>query len=432
MENRPFIIENTRILDPSRQLDAIGNVIVQDGRILAAGPEAVNQGVPEGAEIIDGRGKAVIPGLVDMRVFVGEPGFEHKETFSSASRAASAGGITTLITQPETDPMIDEPALVDFVLRRARDTAKVRVRPMAALTFGQKGEVMTEFGLLAEAGAVAFTSGRSSVANAQVMRRALTYGKDFNALIVHMPEDAMLKGSGVMHAGMTSVGLGLPDIPAEAETIMLARDLRLARLSGGRYHAALISTAESVELIRWAKGLGLPVTAGVSVANLCLNDVDVVGYRTFFKLSPPLRSEADRQALIAGVADGTIDVVVSNHDPQDVEVKRLPFAEAADGAIGLETLLAATLRLAHNGDASVLRLIGALSTTPARLLGLKGGEGTLAIGARADLTLLDLGAPWIYSRGDIRSRAKNSCFEGARFQGKVLATYVGGDRIFSI
>lgn len=442
MSVRPLVIDNVLVVDPSQWpsqgpsqglsqgLSQSGRVIVADGVILAAGPDAAAMTPPAEAEVIDGAGKAVIPGLIDMRVFVGEPGFEHKETFASASSAAAAGGITTLITQPDTDPIIDDPSLVDFTLRRARDTARVRVAPMAALTKGQTGEVMTEFGLLREAGAVAFSSGRTAVANAQVLRRALTYARNFDALVVHFPEDPNLKGSGVMHAGMTSVGLGLADIPAEAETTMLARDLRLARLSHGRYHAALVSTAESVDLIRWAKGQGIRVSAGVAVANLCLNDFDVVGYRTFFKLSPPLRSEDDRKALIAGVADGTIDVIVSNHDPQDSEMKRMPFAEAADGAIGLETLLAAGLRLVHNGDLPLIRLIEALSTAPARLLGLKHGAGTLAVGAQADLALVDLAAPWIYSEAEIRSRAKNTCFEGARFQGRVLATWVGGERVF--
>lgn len=289
---------------------------------------------------------------------------------------------------------------------------------------------MTEFGLLEEAGAVAFTSGRHAVTNAQVLLRALTYAKDFDALVVHLPEDPDLKGTGVMHQDMTSVGLGLAGIPSEAESIMLARDLRLARLSGGRYHAALISSAESVELIRWAKAEGINVTASVAIANLCLNDHDVVGYRTFFKLSPPLRAEADRKALIAGVADGTIDVIVSNHDPQDVETKRLPFAEAADGAIGLETLLSAALRLHHNGEVPLTRLIDAMTARPAGLLKLKDGAGTLAVGARADFTLVDLEAPWVYTEGDIRSRAKNTCFEGARFQGRVVATWVDGEKVF--
>ncbi len=425
---RPLVIENARVVDPSRGLDERGTVIVDGGRVVAAGAAAAGQGAPEGAEILDAAGAAVVPGLVDMRVFVGEPGFDHRETFATASRAAAAGGVTTIITMPDTDPIIDDPALVDFVLRRARDTAVVRVHPMAALTKGQQGREMTEFGLLKEAGAVAFTSGRHAVTNAQVMRRALTYARDFGATVVHHPEDPDLVGTGVMNQGTVSTLLGLPGVPAEAETIMLARDLRLARLSRGAYHAAQLSTAESVELMRWAKGEGIAATAAVSIAHVSLNENDIGAYRTFFKMAPPLRAETDRLALVAGLADGTIDVLVSAHDPQDVEVKRQPFAEAADGCIGLDTLLAAGLRLVHGGDMPLLRLVEAMATRPAALLGLD--AGTLRPGAPADLALIDLETPWVLTEADILSRSKNSAFEGARFTGRVSGTWVGGRRVF--
>ncbi|SON56462.1 Dihydroorotase [Hartmannibacter diazotrophicus] len=424
----PLVIENARIIDPSRNLDEIGSVIVADGVILASGAGAKGQGAPDGATIVDAKGAVVAPGLVDMRVFVGEPGFDHRETFASASKAAAAGGITTMVTQPDTDPIIDDPALVDFVLRRARDTAIVRIHPMAALTKGQSGHEMTEFGLLQEAGAVAFSSGRHTVTNAQVMRRALTYARDFGATVVHNPEDPDLVGTGVMHLGTLSTLLGLPGIPTEAETVMLARDLRLARLAQGTYHAAQLSTTESVALMRWAKQEGISATAAVSAAHVSLNENDIGAYRTFFKMSPPLRAEEDRQALVAGLADGTIDILVSSHDPQDVEMKRQPFAEAADGCVGLETLLSAGLRLVHNGDLTLMRLIEATSTRPAALLGLE--AGTLKPGQPADIVMIDPDMPWVLSEENIISRSKNSAFEGARFSGKVIATYVGGSQVF--
>lgn len=427
-EPRPIVFDNARVVDPSRGLDAPGAVVVVGGVIRAAGPDALNQGRPDGAERVDCRGAVVAPGLVDLRAFVGEPGFEHRETFASASRAAAAGGVTTLVTMPDTDPVIDDPALVDFVARRARDTAVVRIHPMAALTKGQAGAELTEFGLLREAGAVGFSSGRHSVQNAQVLRRALTYARDFDALVCHLPVDADLKGSGVMNGGDTAVRLGLSGIPAEAETIALARDLRLARLAGGRYHASAVSTAEAAELMAWAKDAGIRATAAVPITNLTLNELDVGAYRTFFKTAPPLRSEDDRLALVRAVAEGIIDVIVSNHDPQDVETKRQPFAEAADGAIGVETLLAAGLRLVHSGDITLSRLIEATATRPARLVGLD--AGTLAPGAPADLIVLDLDEPWVLAEEDILSRAKNTPYEGARFTGRVVRTLVGGRTVF--
>lgn len=420
----PILFTNARVVDPSRDLDATGAVLVADGCIVAAGPEALNQGAPEGTTVIDCRGTLVAPGLVDMRVFVGEPGHEHRETLASASQAAAAGGVTTIVTMPDTDPVIDDPALVDFVLRRARDTAIVRVHPMAALTKGMAGREMTEIGLLCEAGAVAFTDGHKPVTNSRVMRRALTYAREFGALVVHQPEDTDLVGSGVMNAGETASRLGLSGIPREAEIIMVERDMRLAALTGGRYHAAQISCADSADAIRAAKRRGLDVTAGISITHLTLNEMDVVGYRTFLKLSPPLRAEEDRLAMIAAIADGTIDVVVSSHDPQDVETKRHPFADAADGAVGLETLLAAGLRLVHNEQIGLKRLIEVLATAPARRLGLE--AGTLKPGAPADLIQVDIGAPLVVSDTDMVSKSKNTPFEGARFQGRVLRTLVAG------
>ncbi len=424
----PVLFSNARVVDPSRGLDAKGAVLVADGRIVAAGPEVVNQGTPEGWEIVDCRGAAVLPGLIDMRVFVGEPGGEHRETLETASRAAAAGGVTAIVTMPDTNPVIDDPALVDFVFRRARDTAVVRVHPMAAMTRGLGGVELSEFGLLKEAGAVAFTEGRRSLKNAKVMRNALTYARDFDALIVHHVEEDDLSNGGVMNEGETATRLGLPGVPREAETIMLDRDIRLARLTGGRYHAAQLSCEPAVSTLRRAKLAGNGVTAGAAIAHLSLNENDIGAYRTFFKMSPPLRSEDDRQALVEALADGTVDIVCSAHDPQDVEGKRQPFAEAADGAVGLETMLAAGLRLVHSGDVPLLRLIDAMSTKPAKLLGLD--AGTLAPGAPADLIVVDLDRPWIVKEEELQSRSRNSAFEGARMSGKVMRTMVGGRTVY--
>ncbi|WEK50383.1 MAG: dihydroorotase [Candidatus Kaistia colombiensis] len=428
-EERPLVLTNARVIDPSRKLDARGTVIVADGVIVAAGPEADAVSFPEGAEIVDCRGAAVMPGLIDMRVFIGEPGGEHRETFASAGQAAAAGGVTTVIMMPDTDPVIDDVALVDYIARRTRDTALVNVMPMAAITKGLRGREMTEFGLLKDVGAVGFTDGRHSITNALVLRRALTYARDFGALIMHHPADPDLTGSGVMNEGETATRLGLSGIPKEAEIIMLERDIRLAALTRGRYHAAQISCAESLEIIRRAKRAGLAVSCGVSATHLALNELDIGPYRTFFRLSPPLRSEDDRQAMIEGVADGSIDVIVSSHDPQDVDTKRHPFAEAADGAVGLETLLAASLRLVNNGDVDLLTVARALSTRPAELLGLPGGK--LTAGAPADIILVDPAMPWICDGEKLRSRSKNTPFEGARFEGRVLRTIVAGRTVYA-
>ena len=426
--DHPIVFTGARVIDPSRNLDAPGDVIVADRRIVAAGPEAARSARPAGAEVIDCAGAIVAPGIVDMRVFVGEPGAEHRETFASAGQAAVAGGVTTVITMPDTDPVIDDVALVDFIARRARDEAAVRVFPMAALTRGLAGREMTELGLLREAGAVGFTDGRRTVTDALVMRRALTYGRDFGALIAHHAADPSLAAAGVMNEGEVATRLGLAGIPKEAEIIVLERDIRLAALTRGRYHAALISCAESLDIIRRAKAAGLSVTAGVSINHLTLNENDIGPYRTFFKLSPPLRGEDDRRAMVAGLADGTIDVIVSSHDPQDVDTKRHPFAEAADGAVGLETMLPAALRLIHAGDVDYLTLFRALATRPAELLGLE--VGRLAPGAPADLIVIDPEVPWILDAEQLRSRSKNTPFDGARFEGRVLRTLVAGRTVY--
>lgn len=422
------VLANARIVDPSRAIDENGTVIIADGKIVAAGASALNQGLPEGAKVEDCMGLTIIPGLIDARVHVGEPGAEHRETIASASAAAAAGGVTSIVTMPDTDPVIDDVALLQFVLRTARDTASINIFPAAAITRGLEGSEMTEFGILHEAGAVAFTEGRHTLASSLVMRRAMTYSRDFGALIDHETQDRDLACAGVMNEGLYASWLGLPGIPREAEAIPLERDLMLARLTRARYHAAKISTAMSVAAISRAKADGAQVTAGAAIASLTLNENDIGEYRTFFRLSPPLRAEEDRLAMVEALRDGTIDILVSSHDPQDVDTKRLPFADAAPGAIGLETLLAASLRLYHNGDVPLMRLVEALSSAPAKLYGLPGG--TLAPDAPADLAIVDLDYPWIVREEDIRSLSKNTCFEGARLQGKVLQTMVAGRTVY--
>ncbi|THV13906.1 dihydroorotase [Rhizobium rhizophilum] len=422
---KPLVLKNVRVLDPSRKLDEVGTIIVgHDGLIVASGADAQNQGAPEGAEIRDARGLTAIPGLVDARVFVGEPGSEHRETIASASRAAAAGGITSFIMMPETDPVIDDIALVEFVKKTARDTASVNVYPAAALTKGMTSAEMTEMGLLQQAGAVAFTNGRHGLNDTQVLRRAMTYAREFGAVIALETREKYLAANGVMNEGLLASWLGLGGIPRETEIIPLERDLRIAALTRAKYHASQISVPESVEAIEVARKRGAKVTCGISINHLSLNENDIGEYRTFFKLYPPLRSEDDRMAMVDALAKGQIDIIVSSHDPQDVDTKRLPFGEAADGAIGLETMLSAALRLHHAGHVPLMRLIDAMSTRPAEIFGLPGG--TLKPGAPGDIALVDLDEPWLVSRDNLLARSKNTPFEDARFSGRAVATYVAG------
>jgi dihydroorotase len=426
--SKPLVITNARVLDPASHRDAPGAILVEDGKIAGltdAGP----QGIPEGADVVDAKGLAVAPGLIDMRVFTGEPGHEYRETLASAADAAAAGGVTSFVLMPDTAPVIDDGALVDFLLRRASATAAVNILPAAALTGGLRGEEITEYGLLKEAGAIALTDGRHSVQSAGLLRAAFTYAANFDMPVIHHVADHTLVGDGVMNEGTLATVSGLKGIPGEAETIPLARDLQLAALTGVRYHAAQVSTGAAVDLLTAAKRGQRSVSAGISINNLALNENDVAPWRTFFKLSPPLRSEDDRQAVIAGLNAGAIDTIHSGHDPQDSEVKRQPFAEASDGAVGLETLLAAALRLVHSGDVPLLTILRAMTSRPAEILGLNSGR--LAIGAPADIIIVDTDFPWVVKERELRSRSRNTAFEGARMQGAVMHTFVAGRRVFS-
>ena len=423
-QTRPIAFVDARLIDPDRLEETRGGALVVDGKIAALGPTVTRADTPAEWQIVDCGGDVLAPGLIDMRAFIGEPGAEYRETIASASAAAAAGGVTTLVARPDTNPPVDDPAVVDFILRRARATAKVRVLPTAALTKGLEGREIAELGLLAEAGAVAFSDGPRSVANAQTMRRALTYARDFGALVIHACEDRDLAGEGVMAEGEAASRLGLPGIPREAETIVLERDLSLVALTGARYHAALISNRLSLDAMARARAAGLDVTCGVSINSLTLNENDVGDYRTFLKLNPPLRGEDERQALVEALNEGLIDVVVSDHDPQDVETKRLPFAEASAGAIGVETMLSASLRLVAAGKLTLPRLLRTMTTRPAEILGLPGGR--LKIGAPADLVLFDPEAPYVLDPATLHSRCRNTPFDEARLEGKVKMTLVAG------
>ncbi|OAP40430.1 dihydroorotase [Sinorhizobium glycinis] len=428
---RPLVLANLRIVDPSRNLDEIGTIVVgSDGRILAAGKDAQNQGAPAGAFVKDCAGLVAVPGLVDARVFVGEPGSEYRETIESASRAAATGGVTSFISMPDTNPVIDEIALVEFVQKTARDKALVNVYPAAALTKGLLGLEMSELGLLRDAGAVCFTNGRQPVHDTLVLRRAMTYAREFDAVVALETRDKYLGANGVMNEGLLASWLGLPGIPREAEIIPLERDLRIAALTKAAYHAAEISVPESADAVHSARERGANVTCGISINHLTLNENDIGEYRTFFKLTPPLRGEDDRVAMVEALASGKIDIIVSSHDPQGADTKRLPFADAADGAIGLETLAAAALRLHHSGQVPLMRLVDALSTRPASIFGLE--AGTLKPGAKADITVLDLDEPWVLYEKELVSRSKNTPFENARFTGRVVQTYVGGKLVHSL
>jgi dihydroorotase, multifunctional complex type len=424
---RPLIIDNARIVDPASGTDQPGAVLIEEGRIsdLAIGGPA---GVPDNAEVINAGGQVLAPGLIDMRVFVGEPGKEYRETLASAGAAAVAGGVTSFVMMPDTTPAVDDGALVDFLIRRAEAQSPARILPSAAITKGLAGKEITEFGLLKEAGAVCLTDGAQSIQSNALLRSAMAYAANFCLPFVHHVADAELVGDGVMNSGLFSTVLGLKGIPREAETIPLARDLQLAALTKVRYHAAQISTAVSAELVRAAKGRNASVSAGISINNLCLNENDIGRYRTYFKLAPPLRTEDDRQAMIEALKAGIIDTIHSDHDPQDSEVKRQPFAEASNGAIGLETLLAAALRLVHSGDVDLMTILRAMTIRPAEILGLE--TGRIARGAPADLILIDLDYPWQVTEKTFRSRSRNTSFEGARMQGKVTRTLVGGRTVF--
>lgn len=418
---RPLLFTGVRLLDPASGLDQPGELLVADGRIAALGPSVDR---PDGVKVVAGEGACLCPGLVDMRVNFGEPGTEHKERLASGIRAAAAGGVTSVAVLPNTRPPIDDPAMLEFVARRARQLKSVKVYPYAALTKGLEGKELAELALLKEAGAVAFTDAERALADARVMQRALAYASALDLLVVQHPEEPSLASGGVVNEGAIAVRLGLRGIPAIAEVMMVERDLHLVRATGARYHVARISTRAAIDAVRRAKVEGLRVTCETTPHHLALNELEVEGYRTFAKVSPPLRSEADRMAVVDGLVDGTIDVIASDHSPQDQDSKRLPMAQAEFGVVGVETMLPVSLRLVHEGQMSLLDLLRRMTVAPADLLGLE--TGRLAVGAAADLMLFDPERPWKITEAGLSSLAKNTAFEGRLVQGRVLLTMVDG------
>jgi len=426
---RPLAILNARLLDPASKRDERGGILIQDGLIADVGPQVKAQGLSADFEPIDAGGHCLAPGLIDMRVQLREPGEEHKETIATASAAAAAGGVTSMVCLPNTDPVIDDVAGVEFIARRARETRLSKIYCYGAVTKDLAGKDLVEIGLLSESGALAFTDGVAAVGDARVMARALSYARCFGALIIQHPEEPRLAEGGAMNAGELSTRLGLPGIPRHAEVMMIERDLRLLEMTGGRYHAAHVSTAPAVAAIRQARQRGLTLTCDTAPPYFALNENEVGDYRTFAKLSPPLRNEDDRRAVAAAIVDGTIDCIASDHAPHDQDSKRVPFAQAAAGVIGLETLLPVSLELHHRDGLPLLDLWARMTLAPAALLGLP--QGRLAKGTPADLVLFDLERAYKIDAGKFRSKSKNSPFDERPVQGRVLRTIVDGRTVFA-
>jgi dihydroorotase len=419
-----LLIRGARLLDPASGLDASGDLLIEGARIAHIGG-AIAAG---DAEVIAAEGLCLAPGLVDMRVQLREPGAEHMESIESGGQAATAGGVTTMVALPNTEPPVDDVSVVEFLARRAREVRLAKIHTYAAATKGLAGRHLTEMGLLSANGAVGFTDGTRAIADALVMRRVLSYACTFDLLVVQHPEEPSLAGAGEVNEGEIATRLGLAAIPPAAEVIMIERDLRLVEITGARYHAAHLSTAAGVEAIRRAKAQGLPVTCDTAPPYFALNENAIGDYRTFAKLSPPLRSEWDRRAVVDGLADGTIDAIASDHAPWDQDSKRLPFSSAAYGIVGLETLLPLSLELYHNRHLSLLDVIARLTINPAQILRLP--VGRLANGAPADLMLFDPELPWRICTDDFRSKSKNAPFDGRPVQGRVVRTIVDGRAVF--
>ena len=423
-----ILLTNARLIDPETGTDSPGWLLIDGAGIAALGETGAAEPGEQADQTIDCNGKCLAPGIVDIGVKVCEPGERHKESYRSAGLAAAAGGITTMVTRPDTAPATDTPETLEFVRRRANEAAPVNVLPMAALTKGRQGREMTEIGFLMDAGAIAFTDCDHVVSDPKVFSRALTYAHALGALVIAHVQEPVLSAGAAVTSGKFASLRGLAAVSPMAERMGLDRDIALLEMTGARYHADQITTARALPALERAKANGLDITAGTSIHHLTLNELDVADYRTFFKVKPPLRSEEDRMAVVAAVASGLIDIISSMHTPQDEESKRLPFEEAASGAVALETLLPAALRLYHSGDLTLPQLFRAMALNPARRLGLTSGR--LAPGAPADLVLFDADAPFVLDRTTLLSKSKNTPFDGARMQGKVRATWVGGKKVF--
>ena len=428
MKKQYFI--NGNIIDPHNSINEIGGLIIGDkGQLEAVGKKVNTNNIPSREKVIDLKGKYIFPGLVDMRVFVGEPGFEYKENFRTLSNAALSGGVTSVVTMPNTDPIIDNVSIVDFLKRRGRDKSKINIYPTASLTKGTEGTNMTEFGLLQSKGIIGFTDGTKTIQNTRVMSRIMNSASDLDTLIMQHAEDYELAKKGMINEGIIATKLGLQGIPEMAELIIIDRDLTLLNYINCRYHISQISSGRSVELIKNKKN-NLKFTCGVSINNLSLNENDIGDFRTFLKLSPPLRTEEDRISLVQGLKDEIIDVIVSDHKPEDEEQKRLTFAQAATGASGIETLLSLSLELYHNGSLKLETIIKALTSNPAKIL--KINKGNLSVGNDADFCIVDINKPWIVKQENLISKSKNTSIENKKLQGRVTNTFVKGEELFKL
>ena len=419
-------LTNARIIDPKNQIDEMGGLIIDaKGLIKAAGKKVTNGNLPAAAEKIDLKKQILIPGLVDMRVFVGEPGYEYKENFKTLSNAALSGGVTSVVSMPNTSPVIDSVSMVDFLKRRGRDKSKINIFPAASLTKNTEGKQMTEFGLLKGKGIIAFTDGVKTVQDPQVMARIMNYAGQSQSLIMQHAEDNILSKDGLINEGEISTRLGLKGIPSLAEKIIVERDLSFLEEYFCRYHISQISSEKTVSVIKKAKEEGKIFTVGVSINNLSLNENDIGDFKTFLKLSPPLRTENDRLSLVQGVNEGTIDVIVSDHKPEDEESKRLTFSQAATGATGIETLLPLALELFHSKSIKLDKLLASLTSNPAKILGIN--KGNLEVGNDADLCIIDINKPWVVKQSELKSKSKNTPIENRKLQGQVLKTFMKGE-----
>jgi len=422
---------NAKIIDPSQNLDVMGGLIIDEkGKIKAIGKDVNKTNIPSKAEVIDIKKNTLIPGIVDMKTFVGEPGYEYKENFRTLSQAALAGGVTSVVSMPNTKPVIDNVSMVDFIIRRGRDKAKINIFPCASLTKNMDGNSMTEFGLLSDKGIVGFTDVIKTVQNTEVMSRIMNYASDIGVLIIQHVEDFELSKNGLINEGEISTRLGLNPNPSITEKIIIERDLSLLEEYPCRYHINQISSKKSLEVIKKNKSEGKKFTTGVSINNLSLNENDIGDFKTFLKISPPLRSEEDRLSLINGIKDGLINVIVSDHKPEDEESKRLPFAQAATGAIGVETLLPLSLELYHNQSLTLKKIIETLTINPSKILNIK--KGSLKKGSDADICVFDLNKPWVVKAEQLKSKSKNTAIEDRKLQGKVLMTFLNGELVFNL
>ena len=428
MKKKYFL--NAHIIDPKNSLDEVGGLIInENGKIDAVGKKVNKNNIPSREKYIDLGNKHLFPGIVDMRVFVGEPGYEYKENFKTLSNAALSGGVTSVVTMPNTSPIIDNVSIVDFLKRIGRDKSKINIYPTASLTKNLEGKNMTEFGLLQKKGIIGFTDGIKTIQNSRLMSRIMRSAFDLGSLVMQHAEDIDLAENGTVNDGIISTKLGLQGITELAEKIIIERDLSLLEDFNCRYHISQISSAKSIEVIKKRKN-DINFTTGVSINNLSLNENDIGDFRTFLKLSPPLRTEDDRLSLVEALNKNLIDVIVSDHKPEDEESKRLTFAQAATGASGVETLLPLALELYHNESVKLFKIIETLTSNPAKILNID--KGNLSIGNDADFCVVDINKPWIVKKEKLISKSKNTSIENKKLQGKVLNTYIKGEELYKL